>query len=126
MRRWRRCNLDRGMERQRTKRQNGHKERLASQRDGQGKVTQGQTDRGTEKRVILREGGGEVETVAEIYCEGKLVKKPIYFICLGCVVSDKYFQTEYSFISFPVLQWLVDTLVFILRCSLPKSNAENI
>lgn len=120
MRRWRRCNLDRGMERQRTKRQDGHKERLASQREGQG------TDRSTEKRVILRAGGGEVETVAEIYCEGKLGTKPIYFICLGCVVSDKYFQTEYSFISFPVLQWLVDTLVFILRCSLPKSNAENI
>ena len=86
------------MERQRTKRQNGHKERLASQRDGQGKVTQGQTDRGTEKRVILREGGGEVETVAEIYCEGKLFKKPVYFILLGCVVSNKYFQCSLFFV----------------------------
>ena len=74
MRRWRRSYLDRGMEMQGRERQDGHKERLASQREGQG------TDRSTEKRVILRAGGGEVETVAEIYCEGKLVKKPIYFI----------------------------------------------
>ena len=98
------------MERQRTKRQNGHKERLASQRDGQGKVTQGQTDRGTEKRVILREGGGEVETVAEIYCEGKLFKKPVYFILLGCVVSNKYFQCSLFLFSFTfVLVVLQDT-----------------
>ena len=74
MRRWRRVILrkrqGRGMERQVKERQDG--------REKQGKLGQGQMGRSTEKGSVLRAVGGKVETVAEIYYEGK---KPVCIIC---------------------------------------------